>query len=53
MTVDWNAKPTHQLKIMLQSLLRYQPNAKTEREKRNSHRSIDAITKILKSRGEL
>jgi len=51
--IDWNMKPTYQLKIMLQSLLRYQPNAKTEREKRNSARSIQGITEVLKRRGEL
>lgn len=53
MAVDWNAKPTHQLKIMLESLVRYHPNAKTDREKRNSARSIEAITQVLKTRGEI
>ena len=53
MAINWNEKPTHQLKIMLQSLIRYQPNAKTDREKRNSTRSIEAITQVLKARGEM
>lgn len=53
MVVNWDAKPTHQLKIMLESLLRYEPNAKTDREKRNSSRSIASITEVLKKRGEL
>ena len=53
MAVDWNEKTTHQLKIMLASLIRYEPNAKTDREKRNSSRSINAITQVLKERGEL
>lgn len=53
MIIDWNAKPTHQLKIMLESLKRYEPNAKTDREKRNSDRSIQGITKVLRERGEL
>lgn len=38
---------------MLDSLMRYKPNAKTDREKRNSENSIKAISDVLKARGEL
>lgn len=50
MIVDWDAKPTAHLKLILESLLRYQSNAKTDREKRNTKRNILAIKRILKNR---
>lgn len=49
-TVDWDSRTTVQLKLMLESLLRHQPNAKTEREKRNTAKSIQTIQNILKER---
>lgn len=50
MAMDWTSKDTARLKLILDSLKRYQGNAKTDREKRNSARSIEAIEKILKER---
>lgn len=50
MRTDWNAKSTIHLKLILDSLLRYQGNAKTDREKNNTAKSIDAIKKVLDSR---
>lgn len=50
MTVDWNAKSTAHLKLILDSLLRYQSNAKTFREKRNVKKNIAVISDILKER---
>lgn len=50
MTIDWNAKSTTHLKLILDSLLRYQGNAKTDREKSNTEKSIDAIKKVLRGR---
>lgn len=52
MTIDWSLKDTAMLKLILGSLQRYEGNAKTDREKINSQRSISAIKKVLKSRGE-
>ena len=53
MTIDWNTKSTIHLKLILSSLLKFKKNAKTDREKTNRDRSIKAITKVLKERGEL
>jgi hypothetical protein len=50
MSVDWNKKSTWTLLMVLGSLLRYQGNAKTEKEKKKTAENIAAIKKILKDR---
>lgn len=50
MAMDWTSKDTARLKLILDSLKRYQGNAKTDREKRNSAKSIADIEKVLEER---
>lgn len=50
MAVDWNSKSTIHLELTLGALLKYKDNARTDREKRNRDRAIEAISKILKER---
>lgn len=50
MTVDWNSKSTYNLELTLGALIKYKNNAKTDREKRNRDRNIEAISKILRER---
>lgn len=48
--IDWNSKKTSDLILILESLARFQKNAKTSREIENTKRNISAISKILKKR---
>lgn len=50
MVLDWDKKSTGHLKLILGSLVRFEPNARTEREKIKTAKHISEITRILNER---
>lgn len=53
MAVDWNSKETKFLKFTLSILIDNMDNSKNIKEKNRRVKTINAISQVLKSRGEM